>query len=77
MALPFRDPFDQLMAGQGPPAVYTVDHKGQLGLNVERTRRAVLLQDPGLLRVVRRPPDERDGRPVDRHGDPPRRDAPG
>jgi hypothetical protein len=40
VALPFRDPFDQAMAGQGPPAVYTVDHKGQLGLNVERTRHA-------------------------------------
>jgi hypothetical protein len=40
VALPFRDPFDAAMAQAGPPAVFTLDHKGQLGLNPERTRDA-------------------------------------
>ena len=36
--IPFRDPFDQLLVEQGPPAVFTVDSEGELQLDPMRTR---------------------------------------
>lgn len=36
--IPFRDPFDQILAAQGPPALFTVDAEGELRLDPFRTR---------------------------------------
>lgn len=34
----WRSPFDEEMAAHGPPAVFTVDAKGRLGVDEARTR---------------------------------------
>ena len=34
----WRSNFDEDMAAHGPPAVFTLDHRDQLGLDVARTR---------------------------------------
>ena len=34
----WRSPFDEVMATQGPPAVFTLDHTGRLGIDEARTR---------------------------------------
>jgi hypothetical protein len=36
--IPFRDPFDELLAIQGPPALFTMDAEGELRLDPFRTR---------------------------------------
>lgn len=36
--LPFGDLWDRALALQGPPAIFTIDPRGQLRLNPERTR---------------------------------------
>lgn len=36
----FRDPFDQRLSEQGPPAVFTANAAGELGLDLPRTRDA-------------------------------------
>ena len=34
----WRSPFDEVMAETGPPAVFTLDHGGRLGIDEARTR---------------------------------------
>ena len=34
----WRSPFDETMATEGPPAVFTLDHSGRLGVDEARTR---------------------------------------
>ena len=34
----WRSPFDEVMAESGPPAVFTMDHGGRLGIDEARTR---------------------------------------
>lgn len=34
----WRSPFDEVLASEGPPAVFTLDHKGRLGMDEARTR---------------------------------------
>ena len=34
----WRSPFDETMAAEGPPAIFTLDHSGRLGLDEARTR---------------------------------------
>ena len=34
----WRSPFDEVLARRGPPAVFTLDHKGRLGMDEARTR---------------------------------------
>ncbi len=36
----WRSPFDEALASDGPPAIFTLDHKGRLGLDEARTREA-------------------------------------
>ena len=34
----WRSPFDRVLAELGPPAVFTLDHSGRLGMDEARTR---------------------------------------
>ena len=34
----WRSPFDEVLANAGPPAVFTLDHKGRLGVDEARPR---------------------------------------
>ena len=34
----WRSPFDEALARHGPPAVFTLDHKGRRGIDEARTR---------------------------------------
>lgn len=48
MSLPFSDPFDQAMAEQGPPALFTLTADGELRLHSDRTRDAWQRQEGGV-----------------------------
>jgi hypothetical protein len=46
----WRSPFDEALAVSGPPAVFTLDHQGRLGLDEARSRESwCRVGDPGEL----------------------------
>ncbi len=41
--LPFASPFDERLYAEGPPALFTLDPRGELRVDPERTREILLL----------------------------------